>query len=126
MGLIMILLIPFVIGIIVGLIERNNYSLANIIQIVLAVPLLGLFIYLWITDGFWSGMLLILLLGIPFGVGMHITGLPDTVVHRGSRRYSLECKNCGCTKLEILCEDENHVTYKCRNCGTPVITELRK
>ncbi|MBQ9558917.1 MAG: hypothetical protein IJV08_02905 [Bacteroidaceae bacterium] len=126
MGLIILILIPFVIGIVTGIVEHSKISTADTIAFIFYIILIGCCIYEGVAESFWGAVGFFFLFGIPFYVGYKITGLEDTVIHRGSRKYSLKCKDCGCTNLEILSEDEDMVTYRCRKCGQIVITELRR
>ena len=73
------------------------------------------FIVVWITDGFWSGLLTgvigCVVVGLLFGIG------GGTEVRKFGHKYTLSCKKCGYDHLEITAHTELGVITRCRRCG---------
>ncbi|MBR1788551.1 MAG: hypothetical protein IJ762_05110 [Bacteroidaceae bacterium] len=79
MGLIFILLIPFVLGLMVGMFERSKSSAFEISLLIFCVLILAFFVFYWIKSGsFWGAFFLSLLLCIPFSFGLYLTGISET------------------------------------------------
>lgn len=112
-----LLLLPLVVGIIVGAIERMNYSTASAIEGILWILIFGASIVTMFADNLWHGILLFFALGIPFFVGYLITSLPESVIRHGSRKWTLRCTKCGCRKLHIDKEEDCVIVCSCPKCG---------
>lgn len=112
-----LLLIPFVVGLIVGGIERSNFSLSRTVGGVFILLVVGTSIATVFADSLWHGILLFFGLLIPFFIGDEITGLPDSVIRHGSRKWTLRCTKCNCKKLHIDKEEDCIVVCSCPKCG---------
>ena len=125
MGIILlIVLLFFVAGIVIGRLAHNNFALSKKLNLV-AYLLCVVFIIALSKNGTGAAICGALLTALPYYGGYSITK-PETVVHRGRNKYTLACKNCGSENLEIIYEDKDSVMYKCKDCGQPTIAELRK
>lgn len=79
------------------------------------LPVLAAFIIVWIIEGFWMGLLILLIGGVAVEI---LFGISDgTVVHRFGYKYTLTCTKCGYDHLKIIDEDEQGVTTRCKRCG---------
>lgn len=76
---------------------------------------LGAFIYVWINDGFWMGLITgiigCIVVSLLFGIGS------GTEVRKFGHKYTLSCNNCGYDDLEITSHTELGVVTRCRRCG---------
>ncbi|MBQ7461665.1 MAG: hypothetical protein IJS63_05340 [Bacteroidaceae bacterium] len=112
-----ILLIAFAIGIVVGLIERRNYSLSITVFFIILFLIAGASVITVFADSLWHGIILFFALVIPYFVGEEMAGLSDSVIRHGSYKWTLRCTKCGCKKLHIDKEEDCVVVCSCPNCG---------
>lgn len=81
---------------------------------------LGVSITLWITNGFWSGLICFVVYLIAHGI---VIG-SNTEVKRGNLRWEFECSKCGYNKVDIIDENEYAVKTRCPRCGNEQIHGL--
>ena len=111
--LVLFLLIPFGLGVLVGLLERYSMLISSLFALILLVCFIGG----WITSGFWSGVLMLLILGIPFAIGYNISSKKESKINYNGKRFTVSCPHCDCDKLDYLSEDGEQIHYKCPMCG---------
>lgn len=94
---------------------RAHYIWVDYVAYALGCILLGGSIYIWVSDSFWGALLTFILgsivLYLLFGIGS------TTDIERFGRTYSLECSECGYGGLEIVADNYDTVTTKCKRCG---------
>lgn len=72
------------------------------------------FIAVWITDGFWMGLLAGF---IGFIAAVFLFGIGSgTTVRKFGHKYTLTCHNCGYDSLEIVEHTDDGVISRCRRC----------
>lgn len=101
--------------VVVGIILRGLRTITPIVDYVGYGLILAGFIYTWIRDGFWLGLLSgfigAIAICLLFGLG------GETEVRNDGKKYSLTCDKCGYDDLEIISKDGNYVVTKCKRCG---------
>lgn len=112
-----LLLIPFVVGLIMGAIQHVNYPLASTLNSVIFFLIVGASVVMLFADSLWHGIILFFALVVPYFVGEEMAGLPDSVIRHGSYKWTLKCTKCGCEKLHIDKEEDCIVVCSCPNCG---------
>lgn len=79
------------------------------------LSVLILFIVAWVSEGFWTALLVGVLGSIAisflFGIGS------GTEVRKFGHKYTLTCEKCGYDNLEIMEHTDFGVVTRCRRCG---------
>ena len=89
-------------------------------DVLLLIVGLGLSIVLWVTNGFWTGLICFIVYLIAHGIVMG----SNTEVKRGNLRWEFECSKCGYNKVDIVDENEYAVKTRCPRCGNEEIHGL--
>lgn len=101
--------------IVLAAICRALRSVFKAVDWIVFLLIFAAFIIVWITEGFWMGLIILFIgsaiAGILFGIG------GGTEVHKFGYKYTLTCDKCGYDHLEIIDEDELGVTTRCKRCG---------
>lgn len=102
----------------IAVIGRLLRSQFEIVDGIICIIVIIASIIVWISNGFWMGVLTFFggsfCFGLLFGMG------GDTQIRRYGHRYTLKCDKCGYEKLTIVEEFEGGVTTKCKRCGDVV------
>lgn len=89
---------------------RRVWAGADVLLFVIG---LVLSIVIWITNGFWSGLICFIVYLVAHGI---VIG-SNTEVRRGNLRWQFECPECGYNKVDIIYENEYAVRTRCPRCG---------
>lgn len=112
-GTIIILVVAFI-----GLrLLRRVWTGADVLLFVVG---LGFSIVLWVTNGFWTGLICFIVYLAAHGIVMG----SSTEVKRGNLRWEFECSKCGYNKVVIVEENEYAVRTRCPRCGKEEIHGL--
>lgn len=101
--------------IVVAILCRILRSIFEAIDWIVYLLVLAAFIIVWITDGFWMGLLAgfigCVAVSLLFGIGS------GTEVRKFGHKYTLSCDKCGYDNLEITAHTDDGVVTRCRRCG---------
>ncbi len=104
-----------IILVVVSIICRILRSLFQAVDWIVYLLILAAFIFIWITKGFWWGLLAGIIGSVVatflFGMG------GGTKVSKFGHTYTLTCKDCGYDDLEITTDTEVGVVTRCKRCG---------
>lgn len=101
--------------VIAAIVCRALRSAFKAIDWIVYLLVLAAFITVWITDGFWMGLLAGVIgcvaVSLLFGIGS------GTEVRKFGHKYTLSCEECGYDNLEITAHTELGVVTRCKRCG---------
>lgn len=104
-----------IILIVVAIICRALRSAFKAIDWIVYLFVLAAFIIVWITDGFWMGLLAgiigCVIVSLLFGIG------GGTEIRKFGHKYTLTCGECGYDHLEITKHTDIGVITRCKRCG---------
>lgn len=104
-----------VVLVVVGIICRALRSVFEAIDWIAYLCVLAVFIFVWITNGFWSGFFAGIIGGIVVSL---LFGFGDgTEVRKFGNKYTLTCDKCGYDELEITSHTDYGVMTRCKRCG---------
>lgn len=101
--------------VIVAIICRALRATFEAIDWIVYILVLAAFVIVWITDGFWMGLLTGVIgsvaVSLLFGIGS------GTEVRKFGHKYTLTCNKCGYDDLEITTHTDDGVITRCKRCG---------
>ena len=101
--------------VIISLICRGLRSIFEAVDWIAYLLPWAAFIIVWISEGFWAGLLYGIIgciaISLLFGIG------GGTQIRKFGRRYTLTCDKCGYEHLKITEETDLGVVTRCRRCG---------
>lgn len=100
--------------VVVAIICRALRAVFEAIDWIVYLFVLAAFIIVWITDGFWMGLLAgvigCVVVSLLFGIG------GGTEVRKFGYKYTLTCDKCGYDHLEITAHTNDGVVTRCKRC----------
>lgn len=101
--------------VVVAIICRALRAVFKAVDSIIYICVLAAFIIVWITDGFWMGLLAgvigCIVVYLLFGIG------GGTEVRKFGHKYALKCNECGYDHLEITAHTDDGVVTRCKRCG---------
>lgn len=80
-------------------------------------------IMVWISSGFWAALVtffcLVFVMALLFGIGS------NTELKRFGKVFSMECQECGYGKVDIIDDNWEVITFRCKRCGLIHTADLR-
>lgn len=110
--ILLFLSIPFGLGVLVGVLEHYSMAISSLFALILVVCFIGG----WITNGFWAGIGMLLILGVPYAIGYNMSSKKESKINYKGKEFKVSCPHCGCEKLDYLSDDGEEMQFKCPIC----------
>lgn len=109
--------------VVISIVCRALRSIFKVVDWIAYLIVLAAFVIVWITNGFWMGLLAGIIGCVVVAILFNIGG--GTEVKMFGHTYTLECDKCGYDHLEILEYTEVGVRVRCKRCGKESFFILR-